>query len=90
MRIETFEWDGKNAGHILRHNVTVDEVEEIFVGAPLCRKARGGKFLALGQTLDGRYLFVVLVMKENNSIRPITARDMTKTETKSFKKWAGR
>jgi len=87
LKIEDFEWDDKNIEHTALHNVLLEEVEEIFIDEPLYRKTNEGKYLALGQTLDGRYLFVVFVFKDLYKVRPITARNMNLREVRSYRKW---
>ncbi|MDQ7839258.1 MAG: BrnT family toxin [Thermodesulfobacteriota bacterium] len=87
MKIEDFEWDDKNVEHIALHNVLPEEAEEIFIDEPLYSKTSEGKYLALGQTLDGRYLFVVFVFKDLYTVRPITARNMNLREVRGYRKW---
>lgn len=89
MRINSFEWDSLNKEHIARHNVLPEEVEEIFLEKSLYRKTKDGKYLAYGQTFDGRYLFAVFTIKEKSKARIITARDMEKKELKNYKNYRG-
>ena len=67
----------------MNSNVEPDEVEEIFVDFHIIRKTRQGKRVAYGQTLDGRYLFVVFAYRDSR-IYPITARDMKKQVRKTI------
>ncbi|MBI2264461.1 MAG: BrnT family toxin [Armatimonadetes bacterium] len=87
MKIEAFEWDAQNETHIARHGVSPEELEEVFVGPFFHRKTREGKYAALGQTLEGRYLFVIFVLKPRHIIRPITAREMDKKDVRTYRKW---
>ncbi len=41
--------------HIARHQVSVQEVEEVVFGVPFIRKARQGRYHIIGQTEAGRY-----------------------------------
>lgn len=87
IRIRKFEWDTRNEHHILlKHNVTISEVEQIFYGDPYFRKGRDNKRYAFGQTGNGRYIFVVYVHKTPDIVRVITARDMTPAERKLYLK----
>ncbi len=83
-----FEWDAKNRCHIARHGVEPEEAEEIFVGKIYLRRSRSGRYIAYGQTMDGRYLIVVFERKEENTIRVITARDMTEKERSLYRRRA--
>jgi len=87
VKIENFEWDDKNIEHIALHHVVPEEVEEIFIDEPLYRITGGGKYLAMGQTLDGRYLLVVFVFKDISKVRPITARNLNLREVRGYRKW---
>lgn len=89
MKITNFDWDEKNEIHISFHNVTPEEAEEVFIDNPIYRKSREGKYLAFGQTLEGRYLTVVFVCKRKGIIRVITARDMDKKERKLYRREKG-
>ena len=74
----------------IKHNVTIDEVEDILFTRPYIRKARKGKvkgenlYVAYGQTNAGRYLVVFFIHKNNKAALPISARDMTSSERKYY------
>ncbi len=88
--IKGFEWDRGNIDHILeRHHVFSDEVEEVFVENPIVRKTHTNRRLAMGKTLEGRWLVVVFEIKKEYIIRPVTARDMTRSERRYYKKHMG-
>lgn len=77
MEIHEFEWDDSNIAHIARHFISADEVEEVaFDDEPWIRKGKTGTRYLLGQTISGRYLFVVYVLKAKGTARVITALDM--------------
>ena len=87
LHITAFEWDEGNEPKIFRkHKVARHEVEEVFFNAPLVRKAAQKRYLAFGQTDNGRYLFVVFVRKPKGLIRPISARDMDSSERTSYRR----
>lgn len=83
LKIRSFDWDNRNIEHIDRHNVTLDEAEEVFIGA-LFRKGREGKLLVYGVTDSGRFLLVVAALKSGGVIRVVTARDMTQSERRYY------
>lgn len=90
MRIRAFEWDEKNEDHIAEHGVAIFEIEELIsFHRPFYRRNREGKYLAYGVTEEGRYLFIVFVIKGNNRARVITARDMTEKEKRYYRKRKG-
>ena len=75
-----------------KHNVTQDEVEEIFFNAPRYRFIELGYrdnedvYSASGQTDAGRYLIVFFIHKKDNTVLIISARDMDKKERKGYEK----
>jgi uncharacterized DUF497 family protein len=91
MLIKGFEWDEVNVSHIeLRHGVTPEEVEEVFVEKYALLKAKYGRYNALGYTFSGRLLSIIFEHRREGIIRVITARDMTRREIRYFKRRSGR
>ena len=86
MVISGFEWDDENIVHIGRHEFTPEEVEEVFAGDHKVRRARQKRYIALGETLDGRLAFVVFRRLPGGFIRVITARDMDDRERRLFRR----
>ncbi len=87
MRIQSFDWDEKNENHIAEHGVGVFEVEEaILFSRPFYQRSREGKYIAYSVTEEGRYLFIVFVIKGSGRIRVISARDMIEKEKRYYKK----
>lgn len=80
MEIFGFEWDQSNRTHIAQHNILPDEAEEIFLEKYFLRRTHSGRYVVYGQSLYGRYLFIVFEKLKGNAIRVITARDMTDKE----------
>ena len=72
------------------HQVEPYEVEEVFEGRP--RIFRGPKghyagedvYYAMGQTMEGRYLFVIYIKKLDGRALILSARDMTARERRRF------
>lgn len=86
LRIGGFVWDDDNVGHIARHAVSPEEVEEVLADDPLRLRAAEGRYLAYGRTENGRRLFVVYVMKPGGRVRALTARTMTDRETRLYRR----
>lgn len=75
-----------------KHNVTTDEVEEIFNRSPRYRFIQTGDvegedlYAALSQTESGRYLVVYFVHKATGEALIVSAREMTKKERRTYGK----
>lgn len=90
MHIHGFDWDEKNKDHIEEHGISIPEVEEaILFHNPFYQRGREGKYIAYSVTGEGRYLFMVFVIKGGGEIRVITARDMVEKEKRYYKKRKG-
>jgi uncharacterized protein len=76
----------------VKHDVTVEEVEEVFQLGPVFRRGpRGNRqgenlYKVYGQTEDGRYLFIVFIYKLNRRALILSARDMTEQERRLYRK----
>ena len=89
LRGQTFEWDSEKAAINLRkHNVTFQEACEVFFDPFFCLvdstaedEAREG---AIGYTERSRLLFVVHVVRQEETIRIISARPATTEERKIY------
>jgi hypothetical protein len=85
MEIKSFRWDVNTIEHIANHSVRPDEVEEVaFEDDPHVRKGRQNRRYLYGQTIGGRYLFVVYVLLSKNEAKVITARDMDEKEKRLY------
>jgi uncharacterized DUF497 family protein len=72
--------------HIGRHEITPEEVEEVFDGDYKVRRARQKLYAASGETLDGRLLFVVFRRLPVGMIRVVTAREMDDRDRRVFRR----
>jgi uncharacterized DUF497 family protein len=72
--------------HIERHAFTPEEVEEVFACNRKIRRSRQGRYIALGETLDGRLAFVVFQRLSGGCVRVITTRDMEANERRLFRR----
>lgn len=84
--ISGFDWDDDNVAHIQKHDFAPEEVEEVFAGAYKVRRTRENRYIAFGETLDGRLAFVVFQRLRRGVIRVITARDMEANERRLFRR----
>ena len=87
---EGFEWDeGNVTKNWEKHKVTRIECEQVFFNRPFVvgedskHSKREIRWYLLGQTDQGRLLFVVFTIR-GNLIRVISARDMNKKERKQY------
>ena len=90
MIIGELEWDDENVGHITRHNVTPEEVEDVCFGLHLRVKASRQRYVLSGQTDSGRYLTVVIERISMGLFRPITAFDMSESYKRKYRKILGK
>jgi len=88
---ESFDWSGGNAEKIWeRHGVAPLEAEQVFFNAPLLcgddpgHSGRETRFYALGQTDDGRALFIAFTMR-GHRLRVVSARDMSRKERRAYR-----
>lgn len=98
MEIDGFDWDAGNLTKSLRkHDVTTQEIEEIFANQPLYiypdpkHSQHEKRQLAFGRTGVGRQLVVVFTMRHKDQqllIRPISARSMHRKERVIYEKAA--
>jgi uncharacterized protein len=91
MRITGIVWLRNVVDKLLwKHNVTTEEVEEIFERSPRYRMIERGDiegenlYTAMGQTSAGRYLVVFFIYKTTGEALIISARDMTSKEKKLY------
>jgi uncharacterized protein len=73
-----------------KHDVFIEEAEEILFSSPHVRMAEKGRikgenmYAAYGQTETGRYLIVFFIRKRRSAALPISARDMTPAERRYY------
>lgn len=82
----SIDWDEESVEHIAKHDVEPEEVEMVLRGRHLRERGRGERYYALGRTEAGRYLFIVLAGKRSGHYRVITARAMTASERRRFRR----
>ncbi|HZY31738.1 MAG TPA: BrnT family toxin [Candidatus Methylomirabilis sp.] len=85
-----FQWDEGNAEkNWIKHRVSRVEIEQAFFNRPLV-VAEGGKgsdrehrYYTLGQTDEGRRLFIVFTIRDD-LVRVISARNMNRRERRAY------
>ena len=91
MRIDEIIWPEERIEHIARHAITPEEVEEACFGKSLVQRAKSeGEnpvYYLLGQTAAGRYLFCVVIRFPDGNGYLVTAREMTASEKRHYRKW---
>ncbi|MGA7106786.1 MAG: BrnT family toxin [Terracidiphilus sp.] len=87
-----FDWDDANAiKNWERHRVTPEEAEDLFFHDPFVLRsdawhsAREKRYLALGQTAQGRRLFVAFTIR-GKRVRVISVRDMSQREIEEYER----
>ena len=88
---EGFDWSGGNAEKNWQsHQVTPLESEQVFFNTPLLCGAdeehsqKESRFYVLGQTDEGRELFVAFTLR-GKRLRVISARNMSRKERRIYK-----
>ena len=80
--IEELIWDEWNIEHIKKHEVCVNEIEEVCNKPINSFKSYQNRLIVLGKTNNGRLLTLVLMKKNKGVYYLITARDMSRKERK--------
>ena len=88
------DWDENNIHKLLKHKVTVEEVESIFDGdiavigriiAPEGIDFGETRYLVLGMVLDKRHFAIVCTIRyKSKKLRPISCRRMRKNEEEAY------
>jgi uncharacterized DUF497 family protein len=88
---EGFDWTGGNAErNWKRHGVAPAEAEQVFFNTPLLwdddpvHSGAERRFYALGQTDEGRALFIAFTMR-GRCLRIVSARDMSRKERRAYR-----
>ena len=67
--VNSFIWDEWNKGHISRHNITPEDIEEVCHGKHQTKESYRNRILITGKTKAGRDLSIVL-SPEDRSLKP--------------------
>ncbi len=78
--ITSLIWDEENINHIARHDVTVDEVEEVCQTKFVVRPTYKNRLMIIGLTTKNRMLAIVIQKKHLDAYFVVTARTADKKE----------
>jgi uncharacterized DUF497 family protein len=86
VRFREVRWDDWSEDHIGHRGIGLDDVEDVVLFPPryVCR-GRDGKTLVYGTTDGGRHLLVVVVEEGDGVVFVVTARDMNRSEQRTFR-----
>jgi uncharacterized protein len=85
LTIRRLIWDAWNVGHIARHRVTPEEVEEVCQGDPVTSQTYKGRIRVVGPTRSRTMLTVILAPTDEQGIYyPITARPADRKERRHY------
>jgi uncharacterized DUF497 family protein len=83
-------WDLWNVDHIARHEVTVDEVDEICQQNPITSETYAGRLRLIGRTQGGKILTVILSPQSEEGVYyPVTARTASRKERQLYRDQRG-
>ena len=87
-----FEWDDANLEHIAEHDISPDEVEDVFYNKPLRINQEVTddelRHEIVGETNDARVLTVIWT-ERRNKIRTVTAFDASLKDLKRYVRFKG-
>lgn len=77
-------WDAWNVGHITRHKVSPEEVEDVCHGESVTSQTYKGRLRVVGPTAGGRMLTVILAPLNRGVSYPVTARPASAKERERY------
>ena len=90
-KITGFDWDDGNARKNEKHNVTMQESEQVFFNQPLLviddekHSSKETRYHALGKSNEKRFLHITFTLHENDTkLRVISARSMSQKEEQFY------
>jgi uncharacterized DUF497 family protein len=91
--VQGFDWDDGNRAKCQKHDVSIAEIEALFMNAPRIapdpkHSDDEDRMIAVGRTSAGRPVFVAFTIRTKNRrlIRPVTARYMHAKEVAAYEK----
>lgn len=89
LSIRRLIWDPWNVGHIARHKVTPEEVEEACHGDPLVQQGKVGRTVLIGPTAAGRMIEVVLDPEGGGVYYVVTAHPASRKDRALYRREKG-
>lgn len=87
MRIDDFIVEPGREEHIARHNVSIDEVEDIVYGRHAHDHLEDEYFSITGRTEADRWVTVILAERRSYVFSLVTARDANRREQSLYRRW---
>ncbi len=84
IKIKALIWTEGNIEHIKKHNVEVDEVEELCTGIFYDEPSYSNRISITGRIKSQRELTVIIAEEAEGCYRIITARDASRKERRKF------
>lgn len=92
--IRGFDWDGGNESKCQKHGCSLSEIESVFHRTinffpDLAHSKNETRYIAVGNTKEGRNLFVSFTLRQREGetyIRPVSARYMHQKEIEHYEK----
>jgi uncharacterized DUF497 family protein len=83
-----FRWNDWNKDHIAEHGFSPEEVEPVIrvARSPFPRRIQDDKWLVWGKASGGRYVQVIFVVDEDETIFVIHARPLTEQEKRRYRR----
>ncbi len=83
-----FRWNDWNVEHLAEHGVSPEEAESVIRAArpPSRRKIEDEKWMVWGQGRGGRFLQVIFILDEDETIYVIHARPLTEKERRRLRR----
>jgi uncharacterized protein len=90
LTIRRLIWDPWNVGHIARHHVIPEEVEEVCHSSPITSQTYKGRIRVVGRTQRRRILTVILAPTDEQGVYyPVTARPADRRERRNYEEQRG-
>lgn len=77
-------WDKWNIEHIKKHQVTKEEVEQVYKSKVVKRQTYLNRILILGKTKEKRFLTIVISHEKQKESYVVSARDMSRKERRYY------
>lgn len=77
-------WDILNVGHIARHEIIPEEVEQVCHGDFVSGETYRGRIRVIGPTSAGRILTIILAPQGHEVYHPVTARPASRKERRRY------
>lgn len=84
--IQFLFWNEWNEEYVTRHHLLPAEVEEAVEGTRSITRSRNGTYRAIGQSLGGRYIRVILAPRGGGRFYIVTTREADDNERQLYRR----